>query len=176
MGCDCGTEYIRAGVFAARVIADPANAEKSDRAIAAEIGVGLGTVQRARAKSTDPNESVETPPKRTGRDGKKRAQPKKKKKDEVRLVTPKALPADKDKYPLAASYKPSRKYPQMVRVNEQVIFPPDCREELIKKLMPIIKGLHHQGRSVPAVTLLPSIIESLANDLEILLDEWCTAP
>jgi hypothetical protein len=73
IGCDCGVEYIRAGKFAAKVVADPANAGKSDRAIAAEIGVGHQTVMRAR-QSTGPNGPVG---KRIGRDGKARKLPSK---------------------------------------------------------------------------------------------------
>jgi hypothetical protein len=62
--CGCGVGYVTASNAAAAAV--KANPEKSDRAIAAEIGVGLGTVQRAR-KAVDPNGS---PEKRTGRDGK----------------------------------------------------------------------------------------------------------
>jgi hypothetical protein len=47
-----------------------ANPDKSDRAIAPEIGVGSNTVRRAR-RATAPNGAVEA---RTGRDGKKREQ------------------------------------------------------------------------------------------------------
>lgn len=67
-GCNCGVryEYISPSKLAERAIKNDPN--KSDRAIAAELGVGFGTVNRARKRS-DPNGSVET---RTGRDGKKR--------------------------------------------------------------------------------------------------------
>lgn len=69
--CDCGVDYIyvRASERAEKAIME--HPEKSDRSIAEKIGVGLGTVQRAR-KSTDPNGSVE---KRIGKDGKKRKLP-----------------------------------------------------------------------------------------------------
>jgi hypothetical protein len=67
--CDCGAPYVSAGAKAAKAVA--ANPEKSNRAIAAEIGVGLGTVNRAR-KLTEPNGSVE---KRVGLDGKARKHP-----------------------------------------------------------------------------------------------------
>lgn len=43
-----------------------ANPGKSDRAIAADVGIGLGTVQRARQELGDPYGS----PDRVGRDGK----------------------------------------------------------------------------------------------------------
>jgi hypothetical protein len=67
--CDCGMPYVPAGDRAAKAVAE--NPEMSDRAIAAEIGVGPETVRRAR-KSTASHEAVG---KRTGRDGKTRAMP-----------------------------------------------------------------------------------------------------
>ena len=69
--CGCGVAYVKAGVRAEEVV--KANPGKSNRAIAEESGLGLGTVQRARKKVTDPNGSVE---KRTGKDGRTRAMPK----------------------------------------------------------------------------------------------------
>lgn len=76
--CDCGVAYIPAGARAAAAVA--ANPEKSDRAIAVEIGVGNKTVSRARA--TVSRDTVETPAaepaKRVGRDGKARSMPKRK--------------------------------------------------------------------------------------------------
>src|SRR5262245_51212378 len=79
--CDCNVPYVPAGTRAAAAVA--ANPDKSDRAIAAELGVGRMTVQRARKKSTVPHGTVEKT-KRTGRDGRKRAAPKPKKaEDEV---------------------------------------------------------------------------------------------
>lgn len=49
IGCECGVEYIKANAFAARVVADPANASKGTRQLAAETGLGHGTIQRAKA-------------------------------------------------------------------------------------------------------------------------------
>jgi hypothetical protein len=66
--CDCGSPYIPARERAAQAIA--ANPEKSDRAIAAEIGVGAMTVNRARA--TVPDGTVDE---RVGLDGKTRRLP-----------------------------------------------------------------------------------------------------
>lgn len=64
--CDCGAPYERAGARAAKAIAN--NPRKSDRAIAAEIGVGKDTVSRTRNKTG----GADAPPgKRTGKDGKK---------------------------------------------------------------------------------------------------------
>jgi hypothetical protein len=63
--CDCGAPYLPAGQRAAEAVA--ANPEKSDRAIAAEIGVDKNTVAAARRKSG----GEDSPPeKRTGKDGK----------------------------------------------------------------------------------------------------------
>lgn len=67
--CDCGVAYTAAAARAADAIA--ANPEKSDRAIAAAIGVGRETVRRAR-KATAPHGAVE---KRIGLDGKARKLP-----------------------------------------------------------------------------------------------------
>jgi hypothetical protein len=79
--CDCGAAYVPAGERAALAIA--ANPEKSDRAIAADIGVDHKTVAKARRA---PGEKS-PPAKRTGKDGKSYpAKPKPKK--------TKSLPAD----------------------------------------------------------------------------------
>jgi hypothetical protein len=72
--CNCGVAYVPAGERAAAAVA--ANPEKSDRAIAEEIGTSHTTVQNAR-KATGNLLPVE---KRTGRDGKKRKQPARKSK------------------------------------------------------------------------------------------------
>jgi hypothetical protein len=69
--CECGAPYVPAGARAAAAVA--ANPEKSDRALATEIGVGKDTMRRAR-KSTGASEPV----KRVGRDGKARKRPIKK--------------------------------------------------------------------------------------------------
>jgi hypothetical protein len=62
--CNCGAPYVPAGDLAAKAVA--ANPDKSDRTIAAEIGVGKDTVRRAR-KSVGANAPTE---KRVGKDGK----------------------------------------------------------------------------------------------------------
>jgi transposase-like protein len=71
--CNCGAPYIPAGARAAEAIAK--NPEKSDRAIAAEIGVSDTTVLRARKAGA----SHEATDRRTGKDGKsyKASKPKK---------------------------------------------------------------------------------------------------
>jgi len=68
--CACGVEYVPAGTRAAAAIAK--NPEKSDRAIAAEIGVSDRTINRAR-KTTATDVAVGT--KRTGKDGRTRQVP-----------------------------------------------------------------------------------------------------
>jgi hypothetical protein len=68
--CGCGAPYIPASERAAAAIA--ANPAKSDRMIAAEIGVSQPTVSKARKASTDKRLSVE---KRIGKDGKARKVP-----------------------------------------------------------------------------------------------------
>jgi hypothetical protein len=70
--CDCGAPYMPASVRAAKAITATPN--KSDRAIAAEIGVADRTVNRARATAT--HDAVES---RVGLDGKARKQPAKRK-------------------------------------------------------------------------------------------------
>jgi hypothetical protein len=67
--CNCGVAYVPAGTRAAEAIA--ASPEKSDRAIATDIGVGSNTVRRAR-KRTAPHGAVD---KRLGQDGKLRKLP-----------------------------------------------------------------------------------------------------
>ncbi len=67
-GCECDAAYLPARLYAAKAVA--AHPEKSDRAIAKEIGVAPNTVKAARA--TAQKCAVE---KRTGRDGKARKMP-----------------------------------------------------------------------------------------------------
>jgi len=75
--CNCGAIYLPASTRAAEAI--KANPEKSDRAIAADIGVSQPTVSKAR-KATDNGLSVD---KRIGLDGKARRQPAKKAANEL---------------------------------------------------------------------------------------------
>src|SRR6266550_529556 len=70
--CACGAPYVSAGKIAARAVAE--HPEKSDRAIADELGIDHKTVGRARRKSTGDNAPVG---KRVGKDGKARKLPKK---------------------------------------------------------------------------------------------------
>ena len=61
--CNCGVEYVPARERAAAAVA--ANPEKSNRAIAGDIGVSEPTVRRARSGA-----SYDAPEKRVGQDGK----------------------------------------------------------------------------------------------------------
>ncbi len=70
--CNCGKPYVPAKVRAAEAI--KANPQKSDRAIADEIGVSHQTVGRAREEATGPHGPVEEP-RRVGLDGKARMPP-----------------------------------------------------------------------------------------------------
>jgi hypothetical protein len=70
-GCRVGYDYVKPIERAKRAIAN--TPDKSDRAIAEDIGVSDTTVLRAR-RTTASKEAVE---KRTGKDGKARRQPKK---------------------------------------------------------------------------------------------------
>lgn len=68
--CDCGVAYVPAAKYIAQVIAEhPELENKSNRAVAAQIGVSYETVRQTRNKSTDKKLSVR---KTEGRDGKKR--------------------------------------------------------------------------------------------------------
>jgi hypothetical protein len=67
MGCDCGVAYIRARDFAAAAVADPANAGKSNRKLADELGVSYKTIERARQESVGTFVPTES---RLGRDRK----------------------------------------------------------------------------------------------------------
>lgn len=78
--CDCGVPYDPAGQRAAAAVA--AHPEKSDRAIAADIGVGKNTVMRAR-QSDGPDGP---PERRVGKDGKRDPA---KKPDPIRPLTKK---------------------------------------------------------------------------------------
>jgi hypothetical protein len=64
--CDCGVAYVPAGARAAKAVAE--NPGKSDRAIAAELGITHPTVAKAR-RATGKDLPVEPPATRTGKDG-----------------------------------------------------------------------------------------------------------
>jgi hypothetical protein len=83
--CSCGAPYLPAGERAGQAVA--AHPEKSDSAIAAEIGVNRATVTRARKKTTRANAHVA----RTGRDGRKRKPPRRRK---PKLIEVKASAAE----------------------------------------------------------------------------------
>ena len=68
LACNCGAPYLGAGQRAAEAIA--ANPERSDRSIAAELGIGNKTVSRARQAMGNDTPSRDTPDRVTGKDGK----------------------------------------------------------------------------------------------------------
>jgi hypothetical protein len=69
--CNCGVSYVPKAQRAAEAV--KANPEKSDRAIAKEIGASPTTVGKAREQLSTTGQLEDTP--RTGLDGKTRAQP-----------------------------------------------------------------------------------------------------
>src|SRR5262245_14756583 len=69
--CGCGVAYVPASTRAREAIAK--NPEKSDRALAADLGIGKDSVRRARDKLTGAHAPVDE--KRIGRDGKARRMP-----------------------------------------------------------------------------------------------------
>ena len=81
--CNCGVAYTPKIVRAAEAIR--ANPGKSDRAIAAELGVSQPTVSRARKDATDTFVSVQEP--RIGLDGKSRRMPKRVTEEESKIPT-----------------------------------------------------------------------------------------
>lgn len=113
-GCNCGAAYIPAHAFAAKAIA--AHPDKSDRAIAAAIGIDHKTVAKAR-KSVG-----EKSPTRTGRDGKRyRA---------AKQMTPEAAEAMK-----ARAEAVARLFPPPTRT-----IPEAARAELIAALRMLTKS------------------------------------
>jgi hypothetical protein len=98
-GCECGEQFLkyanstRKADQVAEALRDPGNAAKSDRAIAADLGVAPNTVGNAR-KATAQNCAVDE--KRMGRDGKARKAP--------GLIKPvkKATTSDDDPYETVA--------------------------------------------------------------------------
>jgi hypothetical protein len=69
--CNCGVSYVPAGARAAAAVAN--NPEKSDRAIAADIGVAKNTVRAARQELVNTDQLEDGP--RIGLDGKTRKLP-----------------------------------------------------------------------------------------------------
>jgi hypothetical protein len=116
-GCQCDAAYVPARVYAAKAIA--AHPEKSDRAIAAAIGVDSKTVAKAR-KATAEKSAVE---KRIGRDGKTRKLP-------TKRMTPEAAEAMK-----ARAEAVARLFPPPFKT-----IPETARAELIAALRMLAKS------------------------------------
>jgi len=115
-GCQCDAAYVPARVYAAQAVG--AHPEKSDRAIAAAIGVDAKTVAKAR-KATAEKSAVA---KRIGRDGKARKLPTR--------MTPEAAEAMK-----ARAEAVARLFPPPVKT-----IPKAARAELIASLRMLAKS------------------------------------
>jgi hypothetical protein len=110
--CNCGKPYVPKSLRAAEAIR--ANPEKSNRAIAADIGVDEKTVRKARDEPTADQSAVDT---RIGLDGKERKMPEKK---------PEAEPeADVDPEPIgftALDYNGlSKEYEKLQKAHEKLL-------------------------------------------------------
>jgi hypothetical protein len=114
--CTCGVAYIPAAEFAVRAV--KANPQKSDRAIAAELGIAPNTVRKARA--TAQKCAVE---KRIGRDGKARKLP-------TKQMTPEAANAMRARAEAVARLFP----PPVKRIPEA------ARAELVAALRMLAKS------------------------------------
>jgi hypothetical protein len=113
-GCDCGAEYISASAFAAKALAR--NPEKSNRAIAAEIGVDDKTVAKARHAAGADNSA---PGKRQGQDGK--MYPSKSKSQVTRRAKPEEL----------EGYSPKAKRHIDVRTGENISHHESAKREAV---------------------------------------------
>jgi hypothetical protein len=122
-GCNCGVVYVSAGERAAGAVA--ANPEKSNRAIAADIGVGSNTVRRARPVAPDG-----APEKRTGRDGK----------NYPAIRTASGKPLDTSGFSIAAKRQLAGLAPNGGRANGVYVKRHD--PEPTAKFTRITKGLH----------------------------------
>jgi len=125
--CDCGVPYMPASVRAAKAIAETPN--KSDRAIAADIGVSDRTVNRARG-STATHDAVE---KRVGADGRARKQPAK----PVNGLNAVGKP-------FSPQYDPSYK----MRLSRAPVKAPDRgRGDVVEDMLDILSGLNKDRRT-----------------------------
>jgi hypothetical protein len=116
--CSCGVPYVAKMVRATEAV--KANREKSDRAIAKDIGVSQPTVSKARkeVEATDKQFSVEA---RTGLDGKIRKLPERKADEEVRKTVSEA--ADEAAEPWKIHRGPT------VTEDGQITFPEPTKKE-----------------------------------------------
>ena len=89
--CHCGAPYVTPGQRAEEAVR--ANPEKSNCAIAEEIGVSSATIRRARQKSTSSCDEVEP---RIGRDGKIRKMPRPRPKMDAAIAAVQAIAARGD--------------------------------------------------------------------------------
>lgn len=156
--CGCGLmyEYVKPAKRAALAIA--ITPEKSDRAIAADIGVSQPTVSRARKHATETNVSVADvgePAKRTGRDGKARKPPKPK------VTKPKPTPKPKP-VPSPAALARDETNKLLERLSRHV--DDDCRT--IRAFLAAHADLESEGRAT-----LHEFLQLNANKLMTLAQE-----
>ena len=133
--CECGKPYEPASQRAAEAV--KANPGKSDRVIAAEIGVGSNTVRRAR-KSVAPRGAPETV---TGRDGKNyKAKPRRPSVRQMRLMGQAAgvVAAKFDEHVLALDRATRGGYGHLI---EKTAVPPDDYLRLSSALREIADAL-----------------------------------
>ena len=141
--CNCGKAYVPKAVRAAEAVT--ANPEKSDRAIAAEIGVSDKTVAKAR---TAEQSAVE----RTGLDGKTRKLPERK-----------VEPAPK---PGSDEYEQDRK--ECVALNQKVI--DGVREVLIHRA---VDAAYHAERFAAALKEHPAApTPEIIRGVYRVVDKW----
>jgi hypothetical protein len=137
VSCNCGVAYVPVRERARKFV--EANPEKSDRAIAKEIGVSDRTVNRARKNSTATFVAVDAP--RVGRDGKVRRLPSKKRKAKLRIVSSNDTDAIND-----AINQFSRAYEKLIFDYEKQVLSwidrsPNVSQELLYGLSNIINTL-----------------------------------
>lgn len=190
--CSCGVRYeiMRPGEAAERAV--KAHPEKSDRAIADEIGVEKTTVLRAR-KSTGANAPVENPTTNTrvGRDGRRRRMPNRRRQDKAmdkteaarKIVRPlveagKAIQRDQLAKELGISSGTVQRAEMQERARLEGMNG-DTKEKmvsihvLIEKLVPLFERVRDQGTRHEALVSL-SELRIIASEGRRLLDEWAS--
>jgi hypothetical protein len=184
--CACGAPYVSAAARAIAAIAK--NPEKSDRAIAAEIGVGNKTVSRAR--STVSHDTVD---KRTGKDGRTRKMPRQSKRgivtpkqDQARAIVRKKLEANEPISPhrlqeehgishvtfdMAIAAETARRDALSEKYNSE---PMVSVHVLIEKLVPLAEEIKEQSKRHVGL-ISTARLGIIASEIRRLLDEWASS-
>jgi hypothetical protein len=177
--CQCGAPYIPKSQRAAEAIA--ANPEKSDRAIAAEIGVSHEAVSKVRRSTVN---LLTVDAKRTGRDGKTRKVPERA--QSQRKAGPKpgqkqhqasvnSRPEDWERFKAVAAKEGISAADKLGRYVESVAN--DHTEktvsihELIEKLVPLAEQIRDQGKRHAALVSQGALV-IVASEIRRLLDKW----